>query len=166
MTLAVNKFKWAVAGALSGYLILHPLIMIISHCMSEYHAFTTDAFFGMISYSIHNSFSVSMLPWGLAFSVFTASILLYRTILREKKMEKSKLMDQLYQTQKMETIGKFAGGIAHDFNNLLTAIINNVYLLKTKLKTIDPLMNYVDKRRGSVKGITSRRHRAHGGIVR
>lgn len=35
---------------------------------------------------------------------------------------------QLFESQKMETVGHLTGGIAHDFNNLLSAIIANLEL--------------------------------------
>ncbi|MDI6701084.1 MAG: PAS domain S-box protein [bacterium] len=56
---------------------------------------------------------------------------------REKEIKN--LQDQLYQSQKLETFGKFAGGIAHDFNNLLSVIMANAELSLEKVENDDLL---------------------------
>jgi two-component system, cell cycle sensor histidine kinase and response regulator CckA len=46
---------------------------------------------------------------------------------------------QLFQSQKMETVGKLAGGVAHEFNSILTAIIGQSELMLDDLPAGSPL---------------------------
>lgn len=46
--------------------------------------------------------------------------------------DRKRFETQLYQAQKMETVGRLAGGIAHEFNSLLTAILGHSELLLGK----------------------------------
>ncbi len=53
--------------------------------------------------------------------------------------ERKRLEAQLFQSQKMETVGKLAGGVAHEFNSILTAIIGQSELLISDLPAGSPL---------------------------
>lgn len=73
----------------------------------------------------------------------------FRNIETEKKLleaeaEKKKLQNQLFQAQKMESVGRLAGGVAHDFNNMLGAIIGYTELALQKLPEY-PIKEYLEQ---------------------
>jgi len=52
---------------------------------------------------------------------------------------------QLFQAQKMESIGRLAGGVAHDFNNMLTVILGYAELIKSRLHQADPFLKDIQE---------------------
>ncbi|MDW8107848.1 MAG: ATP-binding protein [Armatimonadota bacterium] len=66
-------------------------------------------------------------------------------LLRDQaEREAQQLREQLFQAQKMESIGRMAGGIAHDFNNLLTAVLGYVELAQGALPENSPAQAFLN----------------------
>jgi PAS domain S-box-containing protein len=72
------------------------------------------------------------------------------TIMRDITAQR-RLEAQVFQSQKMETVGKLAGGIAHEFNSILTAIIGQSEILLSDLPPGDPLFKNATEIRKSTE---------------
>ena len=72
---------------------------------------------------LDTEWKISRLPNGLNMGIGRDVTEQYQALNQQKQLE-----EQMWQAQKLETIGVLAGGIAHDFNNLLTAMLGNVGL--------------------------------------
>ncbi len=61
----------------------------------------------------------------------------------EDRSDQKILRDQLFQIQKMDSIGALTGGIAHDFNNLLTVINGYSELASNIISENDKVYKYI-----------------------
>jgi PAS domain S-box-containing protein len=63
---------------------------------------------------------------------------------RDARLKLEQAREALFQSQKLESIGKLTGGVAHDFNNLLAAILGSLELAQKRLGPHSPVQRLLD----------------------
>ncbi len=83
-----------------------------------------------------------------------------RDITEQKQIEdeKEKIQSLLFQSQKMESIGRLAGGVAHEFNNLLTGILGYSDLLLIRIGEKSSLRKDIEAIKKAAKMAASLAH--------
>jgi PAS domain S-box-containing protein len=84
---------------------------------------------------VETQFGASLISWSFFPVKFTNTVHCYAGDITERK----RLEAHLFQSQKMETVGKLAGGIAHEFNSIMTAILGQSELMLYDLPEGHPL---------------------------
>jgi signal transduction histidine kinase/CheY-like chemotaxis protein len=67
------------------------------------------------------------------------------TARKQAELEKERLESQLFQAQKLESIGQLAGGVAHDFNNMLGVILGYTDLVIDLVESGDPMHDALEE---------------------
>lgn len=63
--------------------------------------------------------------------------------------------EALFQSQKLEAVGRLTGGVAHDFNNLLMVVLSSLELLRRRIPDDDALKGLIDNAaQGAKRGVT------------
>ena len=87
--------QYSLTGAITGYFIFHPLVMLFASLMTAKHTLPNMLNTVGIMGVILQSFSPAMLPWGLSFTLFNGIIGFYYGTIKAEKQAREELIKNL-----------------------------------------------------------------------
>lgn len=137
----LNKRNAFIASFLIGFLIVHPLAMVVGHIMHEIDEPGSHISMNQILLEIVQTYSLEMLPWGIVFGILCGfagyayvSLKLQKELLQKANASKD----------------KFFSIIAHDLRNPFSSLLN---LSDTLLRRFDTLPD--DKKKKLISSLQS-----------
>jgi len=87
--------RYSLIGALVGYFIFHPLVMLLSYLMTARDAALDMTNSVGVFAVVLRSYSIDMLPWSLSFTLFNGVIGMFYGILKAEKLAREELIVDL-----------------------------------------------------------------------
>jgi hypothetical protein len=100
-------YRYIIIGALAGYFVFHPLIMLLSHFMATHNDPGALTALDSITTVILKSFALAMLPWSLSFAFFNGVIGLYYGTVKQANLAREELIIDLQSA--LSEIKKLSG---------------------------------------------------------
>jgi signal transduction histidine kinase len=116
---------WFSIGFGIGFLVVHPLIMVIAKVMDV----NMPLHFASIRTAVLMGFTYAMLPWGLGLALLSGIVAALITKVQQIRVEKSKL----------QGVMALAGAACHELNQPMQVILGYADLIGRELPPEDPL---------------------------
>ena len=141
-TLVSSGRLWFLSSAAIACLLINLRAGIFFFLLSLFSILGTSH---LNDYEVIVSFESDKFIWTMTiFTFFVTNALIIGSIClivsgrRKAEKEKKEAQEQLFQSQKLESIGKLVGGIAHDYNNILGVILGHTELMLLKIDENHP----------------------------
>jgi hypothetical protein len=120
-------YKYCILGALAGFFIFHPLVMLVSPFMATHTDPGAATAFENITSVILKSFSLAMLPWSLSFALFNGIIGLYYGASKEANLAKEELIFNLQRA--LAEVKDIGSRLKNIYPGILTWTLRTVFAM-------------------------------------